>query len=391
MDESLFATPVSGELVAVRESPPTPLVVLPFDDPARAQVVVAPPASWPALRPPEVDALRPYFVWDAGESFWWRTQYPAVFSLERLASDLWAGRLQSVGRVVPAGDDAKRRPPGADYLFGTYREPSRATVREPWGPGTVRDAENRAIEPHRARAARIVIARFPSFGPEAVWLRLCTPAGQRDPYLQALDDELHALRTLGARDHSCVVEVLHAGTLDVTNYAGRYAALRPPVGVALSALFDAAGTSHLPDRAALVREVALSVARTVSLAHDGEPSLCLGPISPALLRVRPALVEGRPGVRTTFVSLPAAGAPGGKVPAGVLDLFPEGDAEFLVQQLRPHHVRSVAADLRSLGYLVHQLIALSQVRADDTERVAQRLIAGEIGSASAALTELAAV
>ena len=390
-DRTFFATPVNDRLVAVREWPPTPMVVLPFDDPARAQVVVAPPASWPALPPAEAAALRAYFRWDAAESFWWRTQYPAVFSLERLASDLWGGRLQSEGQIVPAGDDPRHRPAGTDYLFGVFREPSGATVREPWGPGTVRDADNRAIETFRAKAVRMVRARFLAFGPEEVWLRLFTPVGLRAPHAQALDDEVQALRALGARDPGCAIEVLHHGTLDVTNYAGRYVALRPPVGIPLRDFFDAAGTSHLPGRAAIVREVALSAARAAALAHESGPPLCLGPLSPALLRARPALVDGRPGVRVTFVSLPAAGPPGQRVPPGVTDLFPEGEPAFLTEQLQPHHVRSVAADLRSLGHLLRELIALAGVRSDAIERLAQRLVAGEVRSAREALMELSAL
>ena len=391
MDRSFFATPVNDHLVAVRESPPTPMWVLPFENPARAQLVVGPPASWPALRPSEAAALRPYFRWDASESFWWRTQYPAVFSLERLASDMWGGRLQSEGQIVPAGDDPRQRPPGTDYVFAVFREPSGATVREPWGPGTVRDADNRAIETFRAKAVRMVRARFLAFGPEEVWLRLFTPGGLRASHVQALDDEVHALRALGARDPGCVAEVLHHGTLDVTNYAGRYVALRPPVGIPLRDLFDAAGTSHLPGRATLVIEVARSAARVAALAHDSDAPLCLGPLSPALLRARPALVDGRPGVRVTFVSLPAAGPPGQKVPAEAHDLFPEGEPAFLTEQLRPHHVRSVAADLRGLGHLVRELITLAGVRSDGVERLAQRLVAGEVRSAREAMAELSAL
>src|SRR5215208_4607054 len=273
---------------------------------------------------------------------------------------MWGGRLQREGPLVPAGHDPRQPPPGTDYAFAVSREPSGATVREPWGPGTVRDADNRAIETFRAKAVRMVRARFLAFGPEEVWLRLFTPGGLRASHVQALDDEVRALRALGARDPGCVAEVLHHGTLDVTNYAGRYVALRPPVGIPLRDLFDAAGTSHLPGRAALVIEVARSVARVAALAHDSDAPLCLGPLSPTLLRARPALVDGRPSVRTTFVSLPAAGPPGVRVPAEALDLFPEGDSASFVAELRPHYVRSVAADLRAVGYLLRDVIELSQ-------------------------------
>ena len=372
---------MSDGLVAVREASPDRLVVLPFDDPAHAQVVVAPPASWPALMPSEAATLHRYFHWDAVESFWWRTQYPAVFSLEHITGTLWAGHLQTPGHVVAAGDDPKRRPMDVDNVFGVYQESTPGTIRDPLGPETIRDPTNRSVEVYRARSVRMVLARFPAFGPERVWLRLFVQATVRDSHRTALDEELTALRQLRACDRDCAVEVLHEGVLDVANYAGRYVAVRPPVGIRLHDLFQGNNDDRLVGRAELVRQVLLDVAAVMLFAHSSNPPFCLGPISPTLLSVRPvSAARSRVSVRATFVALPAAGASGRTVSPDVLQLFPDGEPPFLTEQLRPRYSRSIFADLRSLGYFLRELSDLARVQTRALSHLTKQLLDGQIRS-----------
>lgn len=356
MDEAAFATSIDAHRVVIRPVPETALVVLPFRDPDHVQIVIDQPARWPALLPSEGSGLRPYFEWDDDSAgFWWRTLRPAVFALERLGRGVWAGRLLERGTVVPAGDDPSVRPTDDEHLFAVFRQIDPTNVRDPRSPVFARDARGHLIPVYSAKATRIVRAYFPTSGPEHVWLRTFISQAERPAHRHALDQERAVLTALHASAPGSVPEILHAGALNVSDYVGRYVALAPCAGLPPATWFgEERRTMALLFGESFLIELILGVCRVARAAHSA--GLCLGPLTPGILRTRPAFVDGRPGLRVMLIALPGSGPPTEILTSHIKHLFPDEDDSVVSAQLAHGYERSVASDLRGIGHLILALL-----------------------------------
>jgi hypothetical protein len=381
--EPLYATPVHGTRLAVRAAPATPLLVYPMEQQVgRAQLFVTQPASWPALTAAEVRPLRAYFDWETRDGYWWRTLRPAVVAMEEVTTSLWSAVVEERGVVVSAGDDP-RFVPDASNVFRTF-VPAGRVIRDPHGPELVAD-ECGNTEVLRTSALHVYRARFPALGPEIVWLRVFAKRGERDAHLRALASELDVIRRIAVLDADLAPAVLHEGRLDATFHTGRYVAMRQPIGLALHEVIVATGRSLFGAPARIVRGAALDVCRTMMLAHA--VGVCLGPLSPDLLRIRPSF-GGRQTVRAMLVAMPGAGPPGGRLPPSVTELFPDGGAAPLLAEFDEVYERDMERDLVGLGHLLEWMLSIALVNDSKLARLAAMLRAGEVSSADSAFERL---
>ena len=369
----LFATPVDARTIAVRGEPETPLLV--FVTPGRpAQLYVGTPASAPALTAAEAEPLNAFFVWDSGESTWWKTQHPAVFDLEQVTADLFVGRLHETGAIVAAGDDPRRRPDAEGYFFRVLRRPPEI-IRDPCGPEILSaDGSRECVA--GSTATETVLARFPCFGPEVVWLRLFRPGKEREILCDRLSSESTVLRALHELAPRAVAEPLHDGRLATSHGEGRYGAFRQPLGVPLPALL---GEVHGEQRRrAVARWIVADVAALMRLAHAHQ--LYLGPLTTSLLSVRPAPRDGAPAVAATLTALPGAGTAETRQSSSVLELFPAEEVEGLIAQFEEPYCSNRPNDLRALAHFIHEVLRVCDCRDPELAAAAEALDRGDTGA-----------
>ncbi|MDB4912397.1 MAG: hypothetical protein JWM95_41 [Gemmatimonadetes bacterium] len=374
MSRRLHATPLDAKTIAIREfdtaeidlkfdAALTPLLVLPSenDDLRRrrsVQVVVTVPGTGGALDRSEADAVRNYFEWESGDSFWWKTQYPAYFDVERLTTDILVGKLTRRGGILPVAGAPGRRPDASQgtHFFGTYatREPDAAFVRDL--PELLPPVDGEYLfESARTREQR---ARFPTLGPEIVRLRTMKDVVLRER--GALVEEGQRLAALGSQRPGSVPEVLHQGTLESGALRGPFIASRPAIGLEPTDLFAGLSGATVMQRATVIGGALLDVARTMAVAHS--LGFTTGALSPGLLRLRPASLQTPDRGLPLYAMLAAIpGAPSAKTFAMLTARYPMEDKEYLRMHPGDVLVKSSEQDLRSLGALGLYLLAIGGV------------------------------
>lgn len=385
-----YAIPVDATRVLIRARPATPLEVVSTGVPGEVQVFVAQPPPLPALRPAEARALQAYFRWDETPAFWRRTLYPAVFRTERVDTDQEVGYLLEPGETVAlAGEPARRPAAGNEPVFGVYREPvPSGVVREPWGPERLRSRDGKILQVSHSPVARVYLARFPGFGGEMVWLKLLGGTAVRPAHVEAFGREADLLARLADLRPGAAAAVVHRGVLGLESYNGPYTALRPPVGVELAALPRGGGRLWPSRPDALFAQIADDLLRTLSAVHHAPEPGCVGVISLDSLRFRPGRTpEGR-RVQTVLLAAPAAGPPGTPTAASVLEMLPDGTSGYLRDQFELPYERSVAGDLRSLGFALEQISATLGESAAPVRDFVGALKVGAFASADAARQSL---
>jgi hypothetical protein len=383
MSDVLFATPVDERTLVVRHSPETSLLV--YREPAEehAQLFVAQPASWPALADDEVARLRAYFAWEAEAGYWWRTMRPASVTLEAIGGSVWAARLVERGDVVHAGDDPAR-PPAGEFVFHAVRVDADTVIRDPLGPVPRPDASGESVV-LRAPAMLVERASLPAWGGETIWLRTFVPGFERHALGAALDAEIAVLRAIHDRRPDVVPRVRREGRLETLACTGRFVAMEPIPGLDAGSAFALAARTHADGATRLVIAAGISVIKAMHAAHRAGHAI--GPVSPALLRMRPSFTPvGRP--HASIVALPSAGPLGSDVPPGVLDLYPDGRDARLRAQLEAPSRREIASDLAALGFLLEWLQEIGESGSVPLHELATALRDGRISRVQVAAAQL---
>jgi hypothetical protein len=383
---NLFATPLDAERVMVRRAPETYLWVRAADAVGRVAVSVDLRASQPPLRPAEVDALHPYFEWPRGRHAfdWFTTARPAYFRLLRVREDVYVGHLVERGKVQGVPGSAAAPAPRGEELrrFRAYRpaqaKAESAVVEDP----RVRDAGKRLRQVYRSPLVEGWVARFPHLGMDPVWLRAYAEGAFEhfDPRLFQAEERL--LRLLDEDRPGAAVRVAHLGTLEAGTLRGPYLATTVPLGVEPGALFRSA-REFAPEAA---WQLAADLLLTLEAAHRRD--MCLGALSPPLLRARPSYVAHRAVVRVQLAAAPLAGAAGQPVRL-------EDHRRLPAEALPPHWpapagVRSPAADVADAGRLLARMLDEAGVEAPALRAEAAVLAEGRVPSADEALARLAA-
>jgi hypothetical protein len=375
--EYLFGTAVDERTLLVRQAPESGLRVLPFENQSQAHVIVALPESWPALTPQEARAIRAYFTWSDTGAFWWRTQRPAVVSLEQITSDIWAAHLVEAGVILPAGDDPAHAPRGHTNTFKVWKVPDTGRIVDPWGP-TIHHRDGRPIEALRSATTRTIEGSFPAFSADVVWLKLFLPNAESSARRSALRSEAAGLLALYDRRPDLVVEVLHHGELDSAGYRGGYLAVRKPFGVGLPTFLATLEPGEPKRRAAI--DICRGIAQLAALAHlDGN---CLGPLTASLIGVRLGLVTKRLGAKVQLRGAPGAGPQGSQYDTDVFALLPSHDTWTGLHRTSRPAERNARIDLATVGDLYECILDACDVSDRGFRGLTKALLAGELKDAA---------
>ncbi|HET7233907.1 MAG TPA: hypothetical protein VFJ16_28105 [Longimicrobium sp.] len=394
---TLYATPLDPERtgrpwIVVRPSPRTPLRVTAYGaDPLRGELQVVLPDSEPALSPAELAEVLRFF--EVSESrvppYWWASPLPARFHLRPVrAGDgpagepprgaTFVGELVEKGRLVQLGEAAGARPRvhGDPPLFRAWRE-----------AGAEADAIYLERDPRVQPAVAVFqspdtegwVAEVPEHGPGRLWLRTAA-AGARAPLpAGAFDAETELLHHFARVVPGAAVRVAHRGTVGLAEHGGRaaYLATTTPLGFGLDRCFRAAGPGRAADWGV---DLAAGLLQTLAAAHAAE--LCVGVLSPPLVRARPAFHALPPVLRATIAAAPLAGRAGEPV-GDELRRAPSWSGSPAAGS-----ERSPRNDLVSLGRLLGESVSLFLAGDDPLRKVARELAKGAHGTADEALARL---
>ena len=182
-----------------------------------------------------------------------------------------------------------------------------------------------------------------------------------------------------------VPRIVREGRLETLARAGRFVALEPIPGLDVASAFALAARTHADGATRLVVAAGISLMKAMHAAHRAGHAI--GPVSPALLRMRPSFTPaGRP--HASIIALPAAGPLDSDVLPGIIDLYPDGSDARLRAQLDAPYRRTIASDLVSLGVLLAWLQEIGESGSVPLHELATALRDGRIARVQEAAVRL---